>query len=101
MRVYNFMAVSDSPLVFDKARWEKTLADFSIDGSPAIDRTTEDGQKFFADLLEYPDTINKAPENEGLESRASVLARTSAATVITDDNMAAEWRKVLRLQDPP
>jgi spermidine synthase len=101
MRVYNFMAVSDAPLVFDKARWEATLASFSFDGVPAIDRSTEDGQRFFEDLLKYPDTILLPPESEGLESRESVLSRTQAATVITDDNMAAEWRKVLRLQDPP
>jgi spermidine synthase len=101
MRVYNFMAVSDSPLVFDKGRWEKTLASFSFEGVPAIDRSTEDGQKFFDDLLKYPDTIHAPPESEGLESRESVLARTQLASVITDDNMAAEWRKVLRLQDPP
>jgi spermidine synthase len=101
MRVYNFMAVSDSPLVFDKARWEKTLATFSFDGQPAIDRSTEDGQKFFDELVGFADTINAPPEPEGLESRDSVLARTAVATVITDDNMAAEWRKVLRLQDPP
>ena len=101
MRVYNFMAVSDSPLVFDKTRWEKTLATFSFDGEPAIDRTTEDGQKFFDDLVKYPDSISAPPEREGLESRDSVLARTQLATVITDDNMAAEWRQVLRLQEPP
>jgi spermidine synthase len=101
MRVYNFMAVSDSPLVFDKGRWEKTLATFSIGGEPAIDRTTEEGQKFFDDLVSYADTINAPPESEGLEARHSVLARTASASVITDDNMAAEWRKVLRLQDPP
>jgi spermidine synthase len=101
LRVYNFMAVSDSPLVFDKARWEKTLASFSFDGQPAIDRSTEDGQKLFDDLSKFADTIHAPPEPEGLESRESVLARTAVATVITDDNMAAEWRKVLRLQDPP
>lgn len=101
MRVYNFMAVSDSPLVFDKARWEKTLASFSIDGVPAIDRSTEDGQAFFDELVSYADTINAPPVAEGLESRDAVLARTQLATVITDDNMAAEWRKVLRFQEPP
>ena len=101
MRVYNFMAVSDAPLTFDKARWAKTLAAFSFDGVPAIDRSTEGGQKFFDDLVSYADTINAPPESEGLEAGPSVLARTSGATVITDDNMAAEWRKVLRLQDPP
>ena len=101
IRVYNFMAVSDSPLVFDKARWEKTLASFTFDGQPAIDRSTEDGQKFFDELLTYPDSIEAEPTSEGLESRESVLAHTAAATVVTDDNMVAEWREVLRFQDAP
>ena len=51
--------------------------------------------------MKFADTVNAPPEPEGIESRDSVLARTQVATVITDDNMAAEWRKVLRLQDPP
>ena len=101
IRVYNFMAVSDSPLVFDKARWERTLASFTFDGQPAIDRSTEEGQKFFEELLTYPDSITTEPTSEGLESRDSVLARTASATVVTDDNMVAEWREVLRFQDAP
>ncbi len=86
---------------FDKARWEKTLASFTFDGQPAIDRSTEEGQKFFDELLTYPDTINAEPTSEGLESRDSVIGRTADATVVTDDNMVAEWREVLRFQDPP
>ncbi|MDB4942134.1 MAG: hypothetical protein JWP97_1668 [Labilithrix sp.] len=101
LRVYNFMAVSDAPLTFDRARWEHTLAAFTFDGKPAIDRSTADGQKFFDDLAGYADTINGAPSDEGLESRASVMARTQAARVVTDDNMVPEWREVLRFQDPP
>ncbi len=101
IRVYNFMAVSDSPLVFDKARWEKTLASFTFEGQPAIDRSTKEGQEFFDELLTYPDSIKAEPTSEGLESRDSVLARTAAATVVTDDNMVAEWREVLRFQDAP
>ena len=101
IRVYNFMAVSDSPLFFDKARWEKTLASFTFEGQPAIDRSTEDGRKFFDELLTYPDSIKAEPTDEGLESRESVLARTATATVVTDDNMVAEWREVLRFQDAP
>jgi len=101
MRVYNFMAVSDAPLSFDKARWEKTLAAFEFDGKPAIDRSTEDGQKFFDDLVKYADTIQAEPVSEGLESRDRVLARTAMARLVTDDNMVPEWREVLRFQDPP
>jgi spermidine synthase len=101
LRVRNFMAVSDTPLVFDKERWRKTLADFAIGGEPTIDRSTDDGQKLFEELVTYADTINEAPTDEGLESRDAVLARTQAATVVTDDNMFAEWRAVLRVAEPP
>lgn len=101
MRVYNFMAVSDAPLVFDKERWARTLADLRIGGQPAIDRATEDGQKFYADMVEYADSIQKEPYDMGLESRESVMAKTQAALVVTDDNMVPEWREVLRFQEPP
>jgi spermidine synthase len=101
MRVYNFMAVSDAPLTFDKGRWAETLAAFTFDGKPAIDRSNADGQKFFDDLVSYADSINEEPTDEGLESRASVMARTEAARVVTDDNMVPEWREVLRFQEPP
>lgn len=101
MRVYNFMAVSDAPLVFDKTRWARTLEDYRIYGEPAIDRTTEDGEKFFQETMEYADSIEKPPVDEGLESRESVAARVQAALVVTDDNMVPEWQKVLRFQDPP
>jgi spermidine synthase len=101
LRVYNFMAVSDAPLTFDKGRWERTLAAFSFDGRPAIDRSDKDGAKFFAELVDYADTINGEPTDEGLESRASVALRTASAVVVTDDNMVPEWREVLRFQEPP
>ena len=101
MRVYNFMAVSDAPLVFDKDRWRKTLVEFSFEGRPAIDRSNDDGQRFFDDLVLYADTIDGAPVDDGLESRASVMARTASARVVTDDNMVPEWREVLRFQEPP
>jgi spermidine synthase len=96
LRVYNFMAVSDAPFSFDKARWETVLKTYSLDGSPAIDRSTENGQKLYEELLAYADTINEPPNDRGLESRDSVLARTKDARLITDDNMVPEWRKLLR-----
>ena len=101
MRVYNFMAVSEAPLTFDKGRWERTLAAFTFEGQPAIDRSNADGQKFFEDLVSYADSINAESTSEGLESRASVMAGVQGALVVTDDNMVPEWREVLRFQDPP
>ena len=102
MRVYNFMAVSDSPFEWDRERWRHTLETFAIDGVPAIDRTTKAGQDFIADLMGYPDTI-LSPSDEGLESRESILKRTkqAGAGLVTDDNMLPEFRHVLRFQEPP
>jgi spermidine synthase len=102
MRVYNFMAVSDEDFSFDKARWKHVLDTFALDdGTPCIDRSTENGQKLYDDLYAYADTINQAPNERGLESRDSVLARTKDATVITDDNMVPEWRQIFRFPETP
>jgi len=103
LRVYNFMAVSDEPFTFDRGRWEKTLTEFSIDGKTReIDRSTPEGQKLFADLAVYAETLNQPPENHGLEARESVLAHVAKdAKVVTDDNMVPEWRQVIRFPEPP
>ncbi len=101
LRVYNFVAVSDSPLSFDKGRWERTLGTFSIDGRLEIDRTTDEGKKLYEDLVKYADTLDQPPTEQGLESRDSLLSRTRDARVVTDDNMVPEWRSVLRFPEPP
>jgi spermidine synthase len=99
LRVYNCIAASDTPFAFDKGRWERTLADYAIDGVPAIDRATEDGQAFYEGLVAYADTVHAPPIKEGLETRQSILLRTEASRVITDDNMVPEWREVLRFHE--
>lgn len=103
LRVYNCIAVSDSPFTFDKERWRNLLSEMKIDDEPIIDTSSDDGRKFFEDIVSYADTVNDAPTDEGLEKRESLLARAAAAggRMITDDNMVPEWRQVLRFQDPP
>lgn len=102
LRFLQMMVGSDSPLVFDRERWNKTLETVMIDGRLAIDRSTPKGEARFRELSRLAGTIDaNPPEVEGLEKRADVLTRTRAATVVTDDNMVPEWRTVLRLQDPP
>lgn len=103
MRVYNFMAVSDAPFTFDKERWRRTLLTTVIDGEHVFDATDEESRKALDELVDYADSIHESPREDGLESRESVLATTTAAgaLVITDDNMLPEWRKVLRFQNPP
>ena len=96
LRMYNCAAVSDSPIVFERERFRRMLDDFRLDGEPVIDTSTELGRKVMDDLMAYPDTISGPPEEEGLESRESILKRTASALVITDDNMIPEWRTLFR-----
>lgn len=100
LRVYNFIAASDAPLAWDRARWETVLRETRIDGAPAIDLSTDLGRQTYDELVAYPDTLNAPPGEEGLESRESVLARTRTAMIVTDDNMLPEWQKVLRFPEP-
>lgn len=100
LRVYNFIAASDAPIVWDRARWETVLRETRIDGEPAIDLSTDVGQRTYEELVAYPDTLSAPPGEEGLESRESVLARTRTAMIVTDDNMLPEWQKVLRFPEP-
>ena len=81
----------------------KTLSGRSLmvrlDDEPVIDMTTYAGKKLMAEMLDYADTLSRPPQDEGLESRESVLRRTESALVITDDNMVPEWRQVLRFHE--
>jgi spermidine synthase len=99
MRVHNFIAVGDSPIVFEKERLRRVLEAFRLDGEPVVDLDTDAGKTLMSDMLDYGDTLSRPPEDEGLESRESILARTQSALVITDDNMVTEWRQVLRFHE--
>jgi spermidine synthase len=99
MRVHNFIAAGDSPIGFDKERFRGVLEAFRLDGEPVVDTRTDKGKKLMDEMLDYGDTLTRTPEEEGLESRESILRRTQSALVITDDNMIPEWRKVLRFHD--
>ena len=103
LRVWNCIAVSDSPFWFDKERWRTTLTTMKIDGQPVIEIHDDDDRTFLDETIAYAETVNAPPSEDGLEKRESVLARATAAggLVITDDNMVPEWRKVLRFQEPP
>jgi spermidine synthase len=92
LRVWNCIAVSDAPLVFDRARWQTLLTEFRIQDEPILDLSRELDTKRLAELVAYVDTLDAPPTREGLESKESMLARFPGARVITDDNMLAEWR---------
>ena len=80
--VQGFLAVSDSPLSFDRERWRRSLADYRIDGRPVFDLSNPEQRR----ALER--VVNETP----VEERESLLRRTAGRLIITDDNMGVEFR---------
>lgn len=96
LRVYNFIAVGDSPIAFDKARFQTLLSTYRIDRKPVLDLESENDRKVLGWLLEWADTVNDSPADESIERGESVLARLQSARIVTDDDMATEFVKPLR-----
>ena len=86
LRVNNFVAVSDAPISFDRARWRASLEALRVEGRPLLELDREEDRRLLESLLAYGD----------LEGREALLARTSRAAVVTDDNMVPELREPLR-----
>lgn len=91
----NLLVVSDSPFAIDKARWEKSLRGYCIDGKPALDPSNGEQSKKLDHILSIADSLDKnRPWQDELESRKHILARTKGLGLITDDNMLTEWRGI-------
>jgi len=92
LRVVNFAAVSDAPITLDKKVWRELLLDYSLDGEKIFDLSKKEDKAALDTLVDFADSVNRPPESYGLENRDSLMTATSDGTVITDDNMACEWR---------
>jgi spermidine synthase len=93
LRVINFAAVSDSPVTLDKRVWKNVLTSYRLEGEKILEPSTKEGEAALDALLRFADSIDRPPEDYGLESRESLVSRMGDGTVITDDNMACEWRE--------
>lgn len=83
LRLRGFVAASIRPIHFDGDRWKSLLDQARAQGPPLVDTTDPEGRKELADLYRL--------EAE-MEGRESMAARTATVRIVTDDNMAAEWR---------
>jgi len=80
-RLGPFMAVSDSPIQADRERWRAILLQYGIDAETVNY------------ILRKVDTLpGNSYVSEGMETRENILRRTAGRPIITDDNMATEWR---------
>jgi spermidine synthase len=90
LRLTNFVAVSDGPFQFDRARWRTLLETMRVEGRPVLDLADAGDKKVFDDLLGFND----------MEPRWSILERYEKTyRVVTDDDMVTEWREPLRYPD--
>ncbi len=92
LRIYNFLAVSDSPIMLDKNLWRTALTNYQIDGHPVFDLGKPDQRARLEEVLHLADTLD-LPGSQ-LESRASFLSRWKGTRLITDDNMGTEWASI-------
>jgi spermidine synthase len=92
LRVINFVAVSDSPIVVDKNRWRDALLHYKIDDQRIFDPVNPLAGKILTTYMNLADTVNGPPQFFGFESTDSMRSRTRGRRIITDDNMGQEWR---------
>jgi spermidine synthase len=91
LRVINFLAVSNSPITFDRDNWLGILGDFHIDGKAVFDPLKPGIRPVLAAYAAFPDTINETPRFLGVESEESLKHRLGRQRLITDDDMGREW----------
>ena len=94
LRVVNFLAVSDSPILVDKDRWRNALFNYRIEGRPVFDFSRARDRERFEEILGLADTLDGRQPKEPMtmEYAEHLRARIHGARVITDDNMGTEWR---------
>jgi spermidine synthase len=92
LRVFNFLAVSDRPILVDRRHWANQLTRYRVEGRPVFDLTDAAQRGRLEVVLSLVDTLNQGDAQVmGLEFGDSLRQRLKGARVITDDNMGTEW----------
>jgi spermidine synthase len=93
LRVMNFLAVSDSPLVVDQEAWRKALVSYRIDGKPVLNLELARDRQRLAEVLAMAGGLGQpgSGANAAMEYGDSIRLRTRDKRLFTDDNMGVEW----------
>jgi hypothetical protein len=68
-----------------------------LENTPILNMALEGDRKVLSEFLENADTLpGNSYVDDGMETRENILRRTSGKQIVTDDNMATEWRQVIR-----
>jgi spermidine synthase len=93
LRVMNFLAVSDSPLVVDQEAWRKALVSYRIDGKPVLNLELARDRQRLAEVLAMAGGLGQpgSGANATMEYGDSIRLRMRDKRLFTDDNMGVEW----------
>jgi len=91
LRFLNSLAVSDSPLMLDPARWKTVLLGYVIDGKHLINANDPQQMKKLDEIVNIK-TGPPGPEWKFVEDNDQLRRRVQGRLIITDDNMGLEWR---------
>lgn len=96
LRVGNFLAVSDSPLVPEPERLRKTLLEYRIDDRPVLDPAVPDDARRLDEMIALTHNFAASDANVPhqpltIETADSIRIRCHGKRIITDDNMGTEW----------
>lgn len=94
LRVSSFLALSDSPIVYDRTHLRAILESYRIDGEPVFDLSKAADRARLEATVSLPEVQDEKPGplDETIETRASMLARQTGLRRITDNNMGLEWQ---------
>ncbi|MDX1401213.1 MAG: methyltransferase domain-containing protein, partial [Kiloniellales bacterium] len=94
LRLAHFLFVSDRPLVLDKTKWRRALENLRVDGVLLLDKEIPRERQKIEEIVSLADRIGPPGAHDtefAVEGRDSILERTQANEIVTDDNMITEW----------
>jgi spermidine synthase len=91
LRFSRCLAVSDSPIPFDRDRWKSVLLEYAIDGKRVVDAHDPQQMSQLDELVNIKDDPSGA-EDLSVEFDDQLRRRMKGRLIITDDNMGLEWR---------
>ncbi len=93
LRIGNFIAVSDNPIVLDRAHWRTVLEHYKIDGRPVFDLSDPAQRDKLSQMVSEPEATSASDGgNYAIEDKTTLLPRLKEFRLITDDNMGTEWQ---------